>query len=233
MLSFKPTLVSTRHLDAEKFLVVNNWQDDENFTYIPAGEADGPFKFVYLGSINNHSNVELMICAFHKANLPNAKLMLYGGGNRKGVCQELVKENNAKNIEFSLVDRKDVPAVQTGADVLILALPTGNGTLCLPSKLTSYMLSGRPIIASVDLDSTTASYIQQSQSGIVVPPDNEEALMDAFSKMANKGRDELVIMGEGSRKFALEHLTKQVNLSIVIASIEKELMKKDNKVCKK
>lgn len=142
----KAYLASTRHLPEDIFLVVNNWQDDENFSYTPAESTDGQFKFVYLGSINNHSNVELMIRAFCKAMLPNAKLMLYGGGNRKDACQELVKESGASNIEFSFVDRKDVPAVQSKADALLLALPSGNGTLCLPSKLTSYMLSGRPVI---------------------------------------------------------------------------------------
>lgn len=219
----KAYLASTRHLPEDKFLVVNNWQDDENFIYKPAESTDGQFKFVYLGSINNHSNVELMIKAFCKANLPNAKLMLFGGGNRKDACQELVKESGASNIEFSFVDRKDVPAVQTNADALLLALPSGNGTLCLPSKLTSYMLSGRPVIASVDLDSTTASYIEQSHSGLVVPPDDEDALADAFRSLISCGTDELLNMGIRSRTFAEEHLTREVNLSMVVESINKVL----------
>lgn len=219
----KAYLASTRHLQEEKFLVVNNWQDDENFSYIPAENTDGQFKFVYLGSINNHSNVELMIRAFCKANLPNAQLMLYGGGNRKDACQELVKESGATNIEFSFVDRKDVPAVQSNADALLLALPSGNGTLCLPSKLTSYMLSGRPVIASVDLDSTTASYIEQSHSGIVVPPDDEDALAEAFRKIVSFGIEELINMGKRSRTYAEDHLTCEVNLSMVVDSINKVL----------
>lgn len=219
----KAYLASTRHLQEEKFLVVNNWQDDENFSYIPAENTDGQFKFVYLGSINNHSNVELMIRAFCKANLPNAQLMLYGGGNRKDACQELVKESGATNIEFSFVDRKDVPAVQSNADALLLALPSGNGTLCLPSKLTSYMLSGRPVIASVDLDSTTASYIEQSHSGIVVPPDDEDALAEAFRKIVSFGIEELINMGKRSRTYAEDHLTREVNLSMVVDSINKVL----------
>ena len=222
----KGYLVSTRNLLEDKFLVVNNWQDDENFSYEPASSTRGEFKFVYLGSINNHSNVELMINAFCKAKLPNAKLLLYGGGNRKVACQDLVKEYKASNIEFSFVDRKDVPSVQSNADVLLLALPSGNGTLCLPSKLTSYMLSGRPVIASVDLDSTTASYIRQSQSGIVTPPDDEQALSDAFSEMVGYGRAELASMGGRSRKFAETHLTREVNLSLVVESINKVLEKK-------
>lgn len=219
----KAYLASTRHLQEEKFLVVNNWQDDENFSYIPAENTDGQFKFVYLGSINKHSNVELMIRAFCKANLPNAQLMLYGGGNRKDACQELVKESGATNIEFSFVDRKDVPAVQSNADALLLALPSGNGTLCLPSKLTSYMLSGRPVIASVDLDSTTASYIEQSHSGIVVPPDDEDALAEAFRKIVSFGIEELINMGKRSRTYAEDHLTREVNLSMVVDSINKVL----------
>lgn len=220
----KSYLVASRNLPQDKFLVVNNWQDDENFSYSPpSASSSDTFKFVYLGSINNHSNVELMIRAFCKANLPNAKLMLFGGGNRKEACQELVRMSNATNVEFSIVERKDVPDVQSKADVLVLALPTGNGTLCLPSKLTSYMLSGRPVIASVDYDSTTAAYLQESQSGIIVQPDDEDSLAKAFRDVSRFDRNTLIRMGERSRTFALEHLTRKVNLNLVVAAIDKVL----------
>lgn len=216
----KMFLVSSRNLDKRKFIVVNNWQDEDDYLCPQEKEKDGIFKFMYVGSINDHSNVDLMICAFNKANLPHAELLLYGGGNRKDYCQALVRERHIGNIFFSFVDKKDVPFVQANADVLLLALPTGNGTLCLPSKMTSYMLSGKPILASVDLDSTTAAYIRESCSGVVVKPDDEDALAKAFQQMASLDLDKLKIMGEGSRNFAINHLTKRVNLALVTDAID-------------
>ena len=93
---------------------------------------------------------------------------------------ELVKTLGSENISFNLVSRDKVPAIQNEADVLVLALPKGNGGLCLPSKMTSYMLSGKPILASVDGDSATVRYIREAQCGTVVEPDDKESLKEGF-----------------------------------------------------
>ena len=220
----KSYLLTTRNLKSEQFLVVNNWQDDENYEGLSkVKDHEGWKKFVYVGSINAHSNTELIIQAFIKADIPNAQLLIYGGGAYKEKCQELVSKANCTNVLFSYVERKDVPNTQSQADVLVLALPKGNGTICLPSKLTSYMLSGRPVLASVDEDSTTAAYINNSGSGVVVGPDDMDALTDAFKRMSELKDTQLEEMGKKSRAFALEHLTREVNLSRVVSSIEEVL----------
>lgn len=220
----KSYLQSTRKLSSEQFLVVNNWQDDENYNGLAAPKVEGDkMTFVYVGSINAHSNVELIIRAFLNAKLEHAELLIYGGGAYKERCQALVSSSECSNVRFSYVERRDVPNTQARADVLVLALPKGNGALCLPSKLTSYMLSGRPILASVDENSSTAAYIKQSRAGIVVPPDDIKALSDAFIYLSGLSEAQLKEMGTMSRGFALENLTKDVNLSRVVSSIEESI----------
>ena len=222
----KSYLQSTRNLAPEQFLVVNNWQDDENYNGLAAKKEEGKRKtFVYVGSINAHSNVELIIRSFLNAKLDDAELLVYGGGAYKEKCQALVASAGADNVHFSYVERKEVPHTQALADVLVFALPKGNGTICLPSKLTSYMLSGRPVLASVDEDSTTAAYINQSGSGVVVCPDNLEALTSAFIRLSEMTSQQLEEMGRKSRAFALENLTREVNLSRVVSSVEDILLR--------
>jgi glycosyltransferase involved in cell wall biosynthesis len=222
----KSYLQSTRKLAPEQFLVVNNWQDDENYNGLAAKKEEGKRKtFVYVGSINAHSNVELIIRSFLNAKLDDAELLVYGGGAYKEKCQALVASARADNVHFSYVERKEVPNTQARADVLVLALPKGNGTICLPSKLTSYMLSGRPVLASVDEDSTTAAYINQSGSGVVVGPDNLEALTSAFIRLSEMTSQQLEEMGRKSRAFALGNLTREVNLSRVVSSVEGILLR--------
>ena len=46
----------------------------------------------------------------------------------------------------------------------------------LPSKLTAYMFSGKPIIASIDLDSEVSEIIQKNNCGFVVEPENKNKL---------------------------------------------------------
>ena len=214
-------LSETRGVAKENYLVVNNWQNDEDFLkdYL-AREKDGKLVFAYVGSINGHANVDLIIRAFAKANIENAEFRIYGGGNKKDYCVNFVKELGATNIVFDMVSRDKVAYVQSQADVLVLALPTGNGNLCLPSKLTSYMLSGKPVLASVDEESSTRRIIEGNNCGMSVVPDSEDALIKAFQKLAASSREELDAMGMNSREYALKELTRNVNLNKVIEKIK-------------
>jgi len=219
-------LAKTRNVPKENYLIVNNWQNDEDFLKVyPARGNDGKLVFAYVGSINGHANVDLMIKAFAEAGLSNAEFRIYGGGNKKDYCVNLVKELGVKNIVFDLVSRDKVAYVQSQADVLVLALPTRNGNLCLPSKLTSYMLSGKPELASVDQDSSTTQFIHAADCGIAVEPDNVDAMTKGFLQMAKLSRIRLDAMGKNSREFAMKHLTREVNLRSVVEKIEKILNK--------
>lgn len=215
-------LIATRGLDEKKVFAVDNWQDDTNHFYEPKQKGDS-FVFTYLGSINSHSNVDLIIRSFAKADIPEARLKIYGGGNKKEECVGLVNSLGAKNIEFDYVERTKVPNKQAEADVLIFALSKGNGAFSLPSKVTSYMLSGRPILASIDQDSATTRYINDAQCGFTVAPDNEDNLVEGFKKMYSLSDNELATMGHNAREFAEKHLTRDVNLSIVINKIKEVL----------
>ena len=164
-----------------------------------------------------------MIKAFAEANIPNSELRIYGGGNQKENCQQLVKDLGLNNVTFGFVSRNEIPAVQSGASVLILALPTGNGNLCLPSKLTSYLLSGRPVLASVDQDSSTKRILEGEGCGKTVIPDDKEALINGFKYFAEMTNDERAKMGDNSREYAMKHLTREVNLSLVIYSIKESI----------
>ena len=213
-------LSPTRNVPIDNYLVVNNWQNDEDFLKeYPARPADGKLVFAYVGSINGHANVDLMIKAFVEANIDNAEFRIYGGGNKKEYCVDLVKQLGAKNVFFDMVSRDKVAFVQSQADVLLLALPKGNGNLCLPSKMTSYMLSGKPVLASVDHDSATTRYIKEADCGIAVDPDNKDSIKEGFLYFASLDKETLIKQGNNSQVFSRKNLTRKVNLQKVIAKI--------------
>lgn len=209
-------LSKTRQVPREHYLVLDNWQNDEDFTYRPLTQEK--VVFGYVGSVNSHSNTELIIKAFAKAGIPGAELRIYGGGNHKDVCVQLVKDLGIENVAFDVVDKKQVPEVQSRCSVLVLALPMGNGGLCLPSKMTSYMLSGRAVLASVEKSATTR-YIAEADCGIAVEPDNEEALAEAFKTFASMALEELNRLGKNSREFAERKLTRDSNLPQVMEAL--------------
>ncbi len=211
----------TRHLPRNHYVIMNNWQNDEDFEDLLEKEKEETrFVFIYVGSINVHANVDLIIKAFHEARLENAVLRIYGSGNRKEQCMALVQELGDKRITFGMVSREEVPVTQAKADVTVFALPKGNGGICLPSKMTSYMLSGKPILASIDKGSIAERYINEAQCGFAVEPDNIEALAEGFKMFSKMDKATLDQMSKNSRRFAEENLTRKVNLPKVIEIIE-------------
>lgn len=213
-------LSSSRKLPRDKYLVVNNWQNDEDFKELKVPVETDKLRFVYTGSINLHAKVDLIIKAFAKADIPNSELLIYGGGNQKEVCVQMVEEMGLKNVSFGFVKRTEIPQVQADASALVLALPTGNGNLCLPSKMTSYMLSGKPVIASVDQVSATTRYIHEADCGISVRPDSIDALAEGFKVFANMTSEKRKDMGNNSRRYAQRNLTRKVNLKLVCDTIK-------------
>lgn len=214
-------LSRTRQIDRGRYLVMDNWQNDEDYTVEPI--PSGKLVFGYVGSINNHSNTELLIKAFDKAAVEGAELKLYGRGNRRDQCEELVKTLGNDNIVFDSVSKSEVPRAQSECSVLVLALPKGNGGLCLPSKMSSYLLSGRPVLASVDKDSATCRYINESGAGFCVEPDDIDALADSFKVISMMSKEELQYMGGKSRIFADKKLTRKANLTLLCNKISRIL----------
>lgn len=214
-------LSETRKVPKDNYLVVNNWQNDSDFLKeYPKRVDDGKIVFAYVGSINEHANVDKMIKAFAEADILNGELRIYGGGNKKDDCVKLVNNQGLKNVVFDMVSRDKVAYVQSQADVLILALPEGNGNLCLPSKMTSYMLSGKPVLASVDEDSSTTRMLAESGAGIAVKPDSIELLKEGFVRYSKLQPAELAAMGDSSKRYAKAKLTRDINLKLVVDRIK-------------
>jgi len=209
-------LIRSRHLEKDKISVVRNWQNDDifiNFKNQNQSQKNELFTFMYLGSISPTAGVDLLIHAFGKANLNDARLIIAGGGSDKEKCMKIAKSYHDKEIQFYEVSGKEVPGMQAKADVLMLPLKRGVAKTALPSKLTAYMFSEKPIIASIDIDSEPADIIRDNGCGYVVEPEDERELIRCMREISKMSSDELSKMGEQSFNYAKEHLSRNHNLS--------------------
>ena len=215
-------LSDSRNIPLKQFLPVANWQNDDDYKHIAKKrELNEPIKFMFLGNNNAQANVDLIIRGFIEANISNSELYIMGQGSAKKYCMGLAQASGNKNIFFDVVPEGMTSEVQSKADVMVLALKKGTGTLGIPSKLTSYMLSGKPVIASVELDSDTANIVSQSNSGIVIEPDDIKALANAYVRMSAMDNTKLDSMGNNSYQYAISKLSKKGNLALVCSTIEK------------
>lgn len=70
------------------------------------------------------------------------------------------------------------------ADVLLVNEHPGLKSMALPSKLTSYFASGRPVLAATAADSATALELHSAGTGVLVEPGEPGDLLDAVLRLA-------------------------------------------------
>jgi len=85
--------------------------------------------------------------------------------------------------------------------VLLVNERPGVGSMAVPSKLTSYFIAGKPILAATDPFSGSAEELQASGAGVVVPPGDPQALVDGVRNIAASG-SAMKELGDRGRKYA-------------------------------
>ena len=215
----KSFLESSRKLDNNKITVVSNWQDEESFQKEESFDRSKPFTFMYLGNIGPVAGVDLLLNAFAKTYLKNARLVIAGAGSLKESLVTQTANYPDAMIEFWAVPDGQVPKVQSKADVLILPVKKGAASTSIPSKLPAYMFSAKPIIGCVDADSDTAAAINDARCGWVIESEKVESLTALMLEIVQVPAETRRQFGENGKNYAMENYSKKSNLQKLISII--------------
>jgi glycosyltransferase involved in cell wall biosynthesis len=239
---FRQLHADDRGVEAERLHVIPNWgKEDFIATDISAvsvfrrrmGIPKDAFVAVYAGNVGVASNAEMLVDVFAQlANCPQVYLVIAGDGSRLGICRE---EITRKKLDRVLIHspwktEETAPVLQM-ADVLLLPTKGKQSLSSIPSKLISYLLSGRPVIAAVLPESDTATTILGTGAGWVVDPDSPDMIARSIAIASEQPREKLNQMGAAGREFALRNLTRDSTLPRVIGIILRAagLRKEDEK----
>lgn len=105
------------------------------------------------------------------------------------------------------------------ADIHLLPQRADAADLVMPSKLTGMMASGRAVVATATPDTELGRVVaQETQCGLIVQPENAQAVVDAVLKLTNdeKLREKL---GENGRLYA----EKSLNKDQILKNFEEQL----------
>lgn len=102
--------------------------------------------------------------------------------------------------------------VLAAADVLLVNERRSILDMSIPSKLTSYFVAGRPVVAAVAPDGVTAGEIRRAGAGVVVPAEDPLALLEAIERVLADPQLS-VQLGRSGAAYAREHLTAQAGLT--------------------
>lgn len=169
------------------------------------GWKSSDFLAVHTGNMGAKQDLRNLIWA--GVDLPEGvKIKIIGHGNQEGVLRQQARDISAVEVLPAASD-EDYPWVLAAADVLLVNERATQIDMSLPSKLTSYLFSGRPVLAAVPLQGATAKYLEGIAA--IVPAGNPGALVDG---LLNLRRD--VAVGKKLADAGLAFAQKNLNAEV-------------------
>jgi len=116
---------------------------------------------------------------------PATRFVFLGDGSQRTKLETLARD--LTNLRFmDPVADQDFANILSAADVLLVNERESVADMSLPSKLTSYFLVGRPVVAAVASSGATARFLNESGAALVVPAGDPRALVDALNRLGSE-----------------------------------------------
>lgn len=111
------------------------------------------------------------------------RFVLIGDGNQRRMLDDLARNTPAVQL-IDPLPGDEFRAALSAADILLVNERPGVGEMAVPSKLTSYFVAGKPILAATDPASGSADELRASGAGRVIRPGDPAALVESVRQLA-------------------------------------------------
>ncbi|MBD1904185.1 glycosyltransferase family 4 protein [Funiculus sociatus GB2-A5] len=197
-----------------KIVLIPNWVDvnfiqplpKEESPFRKAHQLNGKFVVLYSGNIGRTQPLTALIdAAARLKHIPEIAVVIVGEEKALQDLELYRQKIDATNVLLlPFQPRKELPQMLAAADIGMVMQKENVISFNMPSKIQVLLASGRPIIASVPSTGTAAKAVQQSKGGIVVPPEDSNALVAAILDLY-KNPDKAEALGKQGREYAIEN----------------------------
>jgi putative colanic acid biosynthesis glycosyltransferase WcaI len=188
--------------------LIYNWVD-ANWIRPVCSRPGSTTRFLYAGNIGYTQGFETLIDAVQAVAVP-VQLDIVGAGNATAHLRRLVADVPNVHVRPP-VARDAFPGLLATADVHVVLQRRISAGANLPSKIATYMASGRPIVASIDPTTPAAVLLRESGGALVVEPESPKELANAMTRLANDA-ELRKSLGARARMFAEARLAKDAAL---------------------
>ena len=157
---------------------------------------------LHAGNMGLKQGLEQVVEAARRADAIAAPMMfvLMGEGSQRAAL-EAQAEGITRLRFLPFQPEREVPNVLDAADVLLVSERATVIDMSLPSKLTSYFAAGRPIVAAVPPDGSTAREVLRSGAGVIVPIGDADELNRAVARL-QEDPEAAQSLGAAGRRYA-------------------------------
>ncbi|RUR84077.1 glycosyltransferase family 4 protein [Chlorogloeopsis fritschii PCC 9212] len=202
-----------KNVEANKLLQIPNWVDTNFIRPLPkdnnafriAHNLNGKFVVLYSGNIALTQGLETVVkTASVLRHIPDIAFVIVGEASCLQRLQQECQKCGADNVLLlPFQPREHLPEMLAAADIGLVVQKKNVISFNMPSKIQVLLASGRALVASVPENGTAARAIRQSGGGIIVPPEDPDALAQAILDLYQHP-NKVQTLGYNSRQYATE-----------------------------
>lgn len=203
----------SKGVPSHKIEQIPNWVDvnfirplpKENNSFRAANNLDGKFVVLYSGNIALTQGLETVVQAAAKLrHIPEIAFVIVGEAKGLQRLQQYCLDCSADNVLLlPFQPREHLPQMLAAADIGLVVQKKNVISFNMPSKIQVLLASGRALVASVPDNGTAARAVKQSGGGVIVPPEDPQALATAVLDLYQHP-EKAKTLGYNSRKYANE-----------------------------
>ncbi|MDZ8024093.1 MAG: glycosyltransferase family 4 protein [Nostoc sp. SerVER01] len=203
----------SKGVEADKIVQIPNWVDvnfirplpQENNPFRTTHNLNDKFVVLYSGNIALTQGLESVVkAASVLRHIPDITFVIVGEAKGLQRLQQECLDCGADNVLLlPFQPRKNLPEMLAAADVGLVVQKKNVISFNMPSKIQVLLASGRALVASVPDNGTAARAIRQSGGGIIVPPEDPQALAMAILDLY-QNPEKVKTLGYKSRQYAVE-----------------------------
>ena len=187
----------------------------------PTIRSKKDFIIVFAGNIGRAQAFDTILeAAKNLRNYKEIKFVIVGAGVDKARAEEIASENALNMVFIGKVEHASINGVLEQSDCVLVSLsahPIVSKTI--PSKIATYMASGKPIIGS--LDGAGARIINEAEAGLIGEAENVNVLTENIIKMFKISDKQRKRFG----KNGYEYFKKYFEMEIVASRLNQILTK--------
>lgn len=189
-----------------------NWAEDQFTEEVKANPniKNRPFKILFAGNIGRAQGVETILLAAEKTRShPEIEWHFYGDGVLSEWLNQEIKRINLSSTVFwhGRKPLEDMPKIYAEHHVFLVTLKKDDAlSLVLPSKIQTYLATGKPILASGDGE--IASTIYLSKSGLVSPAEDANGLAENAIILSTTREEKMNEFSKNGKNFYQKEFSK-------------------------
>ncbi len=179
----------------------------------------GKFLVTHSGNMGVKQGLDVIVdAALRNRSDDSVQFLLVGDG---AVCDRIrkrVADLGLSNVSFlPLLEPENFRGLLAASDVCLLTQQKSVSEIAFPSKIVTYLASGRPVIASVNPSCEVAQTVRESGAGRIVAPEDGAALLAAIQEFRSAN------LSEYSQN-AQEYANRRWSSARVLGHLERSLL---------